>query len=80
MNGLISCIFQVQYIQVNLRCQSEDDIEMGEFSYDNECRLIECDGLSSNSIEDLELLHSKYEEIKSQLPGIYMRHCKVDLF
>ena len=59
----------MQYIQRNPKKQSEEEVEIGNSIMDDECRLIECEGLSLDSLRDLEILHSKYEEIKPQLPG-----------
>ncbi len=54
---------------MNPKRQSEEEVEMDPLN-DNECRLIECDGLSMNNLGDIDLLNSKYEEIKTQIPGI----------
>jgi len=54
---------------MNKKFQSEEDFDIGNPMDDNECRLIECEGLSSNSLRNVDLLHSKYEEIKTQLTG-----------
>jgi hypothetical protein len=51
---------------MNQKCQSEVDI--GNPMDENECRLIGCEGLLSNSLRNLDLVHSKYEE-KKQIAG-----------
>lgn len=55
---------------MNPKRQSEEEVDMGDPLNDNECRLIECEGLSMNNLGDIDLLNSKYEEIKTQIPGI----------
>jgi hypothetical protein len=59
---------------MNPKCLSEEEVDIGNSMDDNECRLIECESLSANSLRDVNLLHSKYEEIKAQLPGINFKH------
>jgi hypothetical protein len=52
---------------MNKKCQSEEDV--GNAMDENECRLIGCEGLSSNSLRNVDLLHCKYEELKPQIAG-----------
>jgi hypothetical protein len=42
--------------------------EIGNPMDENECRLIGCEGLSSNCLKNVHLAHSKYEE-KKQIAG-----------
>jgi hypothetical protein len=53
---------------MNQKCQSSEE-ELGNPMDENECRLIGCEGLSSNSLSNVDLVHSKYEEIKPQIAG-----------
>ncbi|XP_046443060.1 snRNA-activating protein complex subunit 1-like [Daphnia pulex] len=62
-----ACSTPNKYIQMNKKCQSEEDV--GNAMDENECRLIGCEGLSSNSLRNVDLLHSKYEELKPQIAG-----------
>lgn len=55
---------------MNSKRQSEEEVDMGNAMEDNEYRLIECEGLSTYNLNVMDALHSKYEEIKAQLPGI----------
>ena len=54
---------------MHLKRQSEEEVDMGDPLTENECRLIDCDGLSMNNLGDIDLLSTKYEEIKAQIPG-----------
>ncbi|XP_046443191.1 snRNA-activating protein complex subunit 1-like [Daphnia pulex] len=61
-----ACSTPNKCIQMNQTCQSEEDI--GNPMDENECRLIGCEGLSSNCLKNLDLAHCKYEE-KKQIAG-----------
>jgi hypothetical protein len=66
---LFFIFLKIQYIQMNLKRQSDEDLDIvGNAMDDDEYRLVECKGLS-NSLNAVEALHSKYEAIKAQLPG-----------
>lgn len=49
--------------------QLEEEVDHGNTVIDYECRLIDCEGLSMNSLRDVDILHTKYEEVKTNLPG-----------
>ncbi|KAK4037877.1 uncharacterized protein LOC116929623 isoform X2 [Daphnia magna] len=49
--------------------QLEEEVDHGNNVIDYECRLIDCEGLSMNSLTDVDILHTKYEEVKTNLPG-----------
>lgn len=49
----------------------EEEIDVGDALNETESRLTECDGLSVDNLGDIDILHSKYEEIKAQLPGTF---------
>lgn len=59
---------------MNPRRQLEEEVDVGEAGNYDESRLIECDGFSMNNLGDIDLLNAKYEEIKSQLPGLHTNH------
>ncbi|KAI9552179.1 hypothetical protein GHT06_022516 [Daphnia sinensis] len=49
--------------------QLEEEVDHGNMLNDYECRLIDCEGLSMNNLRDIDMLHTKYEEVKTNLPG-----------
>lgn len=55
---------------LNPKRQLEEEVDHGNNVIDYECRLIDCEGLSMNSLTDVDILHTKYEEVKTNLPGI----------
>ncbi|XP_046631891.1 uncharacterized protein LOC124311440 isoform X2 [Daphnia pulicaria] len=61
------CSAPNKYIQLIQKCQSSEE-EIGISMDENECRLIGCEGLSSNCLKNVHLAHSKYEE-KKQIAG-----------
>ncbi|XP_057377648.1 uncharacterized protein LOC130699323 [Daphnia carinata] len=58
-----------KYALINPKRQLEEEVDHGNTLNDYECRLIDCEGLSMNSLRGVDMLHTKYEEVKTNLPG-----------